>query len=91
MLTLSSRVTKNKDIPYRIIEREAVLVDVASGNVIQLSEVAAFIWEQIDGNNTTAGIIDSVSESFEVGKHKAEKDSLEFLNKLLEKGIISLI
>jgi len=90
MLALDTCVSKNGQVPWRIIEEEAVLVDVERGNVIQLNEVACFIWSQINGKKKIREIIDCVYASFEIDKGKAEKDTLEFLNELLKKRLIKL-
>lgn len=54
MLALDTCVSKNGHVPWRVIEEEAVLVDIERGNVIQLNEVACFIWSQIDGKKKFA-------------------------------------
>ncbi len=90
MLTSNSRVSKNDSVPWRIIEEEAVLVDVERGNVVQLNEVAAFIWSQIDSKRTAGEITECVYNSFEVNRDRAQKDTLELLNSLLEKNIIMI-
>lgn len=90
MLTVGSCVRKNNGVPWRIIEEEAILVDVERGNMIQLNEVAAFIWSEIDGRKTLREIIDCVCESFEVDRGRAAKDTGEFLQALLKKHLIRL-
>ncbi|MDD4940717.1 MAG: PqqD family protein [Candidatus Omnitrophica bacterium] len=88
MISPESRVSKKKSIPWRMIEEEAVLVDIDKGEVIQLDEVGARIWEAIDGSATVSGIIDTVCSEFEVDKDTATADVLEFLNELSERGAI---
>ena len=88
MLSPESRVSKKKSIPWRMIEEEAVLVDIDKGEVIQLDEVGARIWENIDGSATVSGIIDAVCSEFEVDKDTATADVLEFLNELSDRGAI---
>ena len=90
MLTLDTCIFKNDQVPWRIIENEAILVDVGQGNVMQLNEVGAFIWSQIDGKKTMGQVIDCVYDSFEIDKAQAQQDTLEFLKELLKKQIIKL-
>ena len=88
MINLDAHIIKNDNIPWRLIENEAVLVDVKRGNVMQMNEVGAFIWDNIDGKNTAGQIIDKVCSEFEVDKDKAKEDSLEFLNELIKREIV---
>lgn len=88
MLTLNSIVHRNEKIPCRLIENEGIIVDVEHNNIVQLNEVAAFIWKNIEKKKTVDKIVDCIYDSFEIEKKMAEKDTLDFLNKLLEKGFI---
>ncbi len=89
MLPLDTIISKNKRVPWRIIEGEAILVKVDSGEVIQLNEVAAEIWRMIDGQRKISGIITHICNSFDVEKKDAEKDTLDFLESLLDKNLIT--
>ena len=71
-----------------MIEREAILVDVGKGEVIHLNEVAAEIWDAIDGKKTINDIIKHICNIFSIDEKTAEKDVLEFIQKLLEKKLI---
>lgn len=88
MLPLDAVILKNAKVPWRIIEGEAVLVKVESGEVIQLNEVAAEIWRVIDGNKTISEIVDYIHGLFEVDKEQAKKDALEFVQSLLDKNLV---
>ena len=89
MLPLDTIISKNTRVPWRIIEGEAILVKVDSGEVIQLNEVAAEIWRMIDGQRKISGIITHICSSFEVDRKQAEKDTLDFLESLLDKNLIT--
>lgn len=88
MISLDSRVSRKKSIPWRMIEDEAVLVDIDRGEVIQLDEVGAQVWKDIDGNLSVGEIVSAVCSRFEVAKDTAAADILEFLNELSQKGAI---
>ncbi|MFC1658659.1 PqqD family protein [Candidatus Omnitrophota bacterium] len=90
MLNQEARIIKNDKVPWRIIEDEAILVDVRKGNVIQLNEVGAFIWNQIDGIQKICQIVDSICDSFQIDRETAKQDAVEFLSELLKRQIIKL-
>jgi len=88
MLSLETIFKKNDKVPWRVIEGEAILVKVDSGEVSHLNEVATEIWQAIDGQRKVSEIIKHIHDSFEVKREEAEKDTLEFLKALADKKII---
>ncbi len=88
MLKLNNRIIRNDRFPYRIIGEEVILVDVERGSIIQLNEIAAFIWNKLDTERKVVELIDCIYDSFEVEKERVKKDTLEFLNALLKKRLI---
>jgi hypothetical protein len=73
----------------RRIGDEYVLVPLAGrgadlDSILNLNRVAAFVWEQLDGTRTGADVVAAVIERFEVERERAEADTLELLDTLLE-------
>lgn len=73
----------------RRIADEFVLVPLVGrgaeiDGLYNLSRVGAFIWERLDGASSGAAIVASLVERFDVAPEQAERDYLEFLDKLLE-------
>ena len=73
---------------FRIIDNEAVILDLESGVYYSLNEVGATIWSLCDGNRSIKGITTAICEEFEVEKEMAEKDILELLNDLTREGLV---
>jgi hypothetical protein len=70
-------------------ETEAVLVIPARGKVKVLNDVGARIWQMVDGRHSVRDISAKICEEYEVGQAEAEQDTLDFLNDLAEREIIS--
>ncbi len=87
MLSMEDRIQREEKIPWRLIEGEAVLVNIEDGEVIHLNEVAAEIWTVIDGTRSVHEIIEHVNHEFEAERATIEKDVFDFLNKLIEKKV----
>lgn len=56
--------------------------------VITLSETAAFIYEQLETENSLDGIVQKVSEAYQVSKDVVYTDVQEVLRFLKDKGIV---
>ena len=87
----NSRIYRKRDIPWRIIEGEAIVVEVDKGEIIHLNEAGAEIWNVLDGKKTVSDIIKHIRSEFEVREEVAERDTLEFLGQLIDMGIVECV
>lgn len=89
-LAESAVLRKTENIPYRVIEGEAVLVNVKTHEVIHLNETGSFVWEAVDGVRTAGDIVRALLCEFEVDEAQARADVEEFAAGLIEKGLMSV-
>jgi len=78
---------KSDSIVSRKIADEFILVPIRQNvgdleSISTLNEVAARIWELIDGKIKVREIKDKIVEEFEVTPQRAQKDLIEYLNQL---------
>ena len=89
-MNLLEKVYKKSDsIVFRKIADEFILVPIRQNvgdleSISTLNEVAARIWELIDGKMKVREIKDKIVEEFEVTPQQAEKDLIEYLHQLKE-------
>ncbi len=87
-MSLLDKVYKKSDsIVFRKIADEFILVPIRQNvgdleSISTLNEVAARIWELIDGKMKVREIKDEIVEEFEVTPQQAEKDLIEYLKQL---------
>ncbi len=85
---LLDKVYKKSDsIVFRKIADEFILVPIRQNvgdleSISTLNEVAARIWELIDGKMKVREIKDKIVEEFEATPQQAEKDLIEYLKQL---------
>jgi CTP synthase (UTP-ammonia lyase) len=90
-----NKVYKKSDtVVYRKIADEFILVPIRQTvgdleSIYTLNEVAARIWELIDGKKKVGEIKEKIVEEFRVTPEEAEKDLLEHLQQL--EGIKAII
>ena len=88
MKSFLDKVYKKSDsIVFRKIADEFILVPIRQNvgdleSISTLNEVAARIWELIDGKMKVREIKDKIVEEFEVTPQQAEKDLIEYLKQL---------
>ena len=88
MFTVDSQFAKNEKIPWRLIEEEAILLDLDEGEVLRLNPVGAEIWNAIDGTRTVAEIVAHICHTFEVSQRTASRDVHRFLKHLLRHELV---
>jgi len=57
--------------------------------VLNLNEVAAFVWERLDGRTSGRQVVDAILASFEVTRARAEQDYLELVARLAGRDAIA--
>ena len=96
-MSSSQEIYRQDDsIVSRRIEDEVILVPIRQnvadlGSIYTLTEVGAYIWEQMDGQRTTAEILALIVEEFEVTEEEAGKDLMEFTEQLSSIGVITRV
>jgi hypothetical protein len=94
MVDLELRFKRNENFVFRKIGDEMILVPIKDnvgdmGYIYNFNELAAFVWENLDGKDRLLDMKNSIVEEFEVSAQQAEEDLCEFVDDLKEIGAIS--
>ena len=84
---LERRYQKNPDIVFRKIADKCILVPIKHNvgdleSIYTLNEVAARIWELLDGKRKIENIKEIIVKEFNVTSKEAEKDICELIREL---------
>jgi hypothetical protein len=86
--SLESKVQRQKDVAWRMIDGEAVIITPADSTMHTLNDVGTRIWELMTGTRTLREVAGVLCAEFEVDKDRAEKDTLWFAECLAKKGLV---
>ena len=86
-----SRLRRVPGIAWRVVEEEAILVNVRRDEVIHLDPVGSFIWSRMDGRAPLEEIAKALVEEFEVDLETAVDDILDFAGRLLRQGAAEVV
>ena len=79
-------------IPAEIIAAdladESVLLDMRSKRYFRLNKTASMIWRAIGDGATSAELLDSICERFEIDRDSARSELQTVCDDLLERGLI---
>ncbi len=81
---------RNKNIIWREVKGEAVLLDPQEGRYFGLTKVACSFWDKVDGERTTEEIIDLLTEEYEVEKGVLTRDINELIDSLESRKLLSI-
>jgi hypothetical protein len=92
-MNLERRFRKKENIASRSIADESFLVPVCGQpsdmqKIFILNSLAAFIWQQLDGERSIAELLNAIVEQFAVDREQARLDTVEFIGKLLEQNLL---
>ena len=82
-------LTRSPRTAYRIVDGEAVIVLPEEGTAHILNETGARIWELADGSKNISEIAEIICREFDVPLETALRDINEFMEKLVEKKMLS--
>ena len=88
MITVNDIPVQSQGFIIRKLGEETILISENGKNMHTLDEIGGFIWENIDGKNSISSITERICDEYDVNRSIAEKDILEFIEKLIEKELI---
>lgn len=87
-LDLSTKLTRSESIVFTSLDDTIVMMDVNEGHYYELDPVATRIWELIDAGSTVEAICDALVDQYEVDPQECRQDTLEFLERAAERGLV---
>lgn len=86
----SSILRPARDLRFRRIDDEAVVVRQRAGEVLVLNETAARLLELADGRSRVADWVEVLAAEYDVDREALERDVLAFTVDLAEQGMLEL-
>lgn len=87
-IDLSTKINRQRDVAWRLIDGEAVIITPADSTMHTLNDVGTRIWELLTGTRDLKDVAAMLSSEFEVERKRAEQDTLWFVECLAKKGLV---
>ncbi len=81
---------RNEVIKWRELGTDGILLHPGSGDYFEISETGLMIWQHVDGEKTIEEIIKDLSTQFDASYEDLARDSIEFIEELIGKGLVSV-
>ena len=94
MASLDTKYQRSPDVVAREILGEMILVPIRQDvgdmeSIFTLNDTAAYIWSQLDGEQTLGEIRDLVASEYQVSAEQAQADLLDLVSQLEDLKAIS--
>ena len=89
MLTLDSRFRSNDgECAAKVIDGEAVIINLQNGTYYSLDKAGAAVWEQVADGRTLADVIETLKARYEVDAERAQNDVQRLVGELLTERLL---
>jgi hypothetical protein len=83
-------LARSSQTAWRVYDGEAVIILGEDSTLNTLNPVGTLIWEAADGQTPVSAIVARICEEFEVERAQAERDATVFVDKLRQRGLLSV-
>lgn len=91
MLTLDADLHIPAHVSFSIVGQDAFLLNTQTNKYFSLEEVGARLWELLNDGQSLRDGYQVILGEYEIDPAQLEQDLLEFLNHLLENGLVEII
>jgi hypothetical protein len=84
---LSQSIAVPPDVIFRVLDDEAVLLNLKTGTYFGLDAVGTRIWQLLTEHRSLARVLDLLLEEYDVDRGPLEQDLLALVDQLCSKGL----
>jgi len=89
-VSLDASISIPDDVIFRELEGEAIILNLATGTYFGLDEVGTRVWMLLTESSSIRRVIDVMVGEYEVESAELERDVLELVSQLSDKGLVKL-
>jgi hypothetical protein len=90
MIDLTQRFDlDNKDVAAKVMDGEAVIINLASGVYYSMDKVGAFLWELIQSGHSLGQCVDALTRRYDADSGQVQADAMRLVQELVEEGLIT--
>ena len=90
MVELTERlVVDESSVAGKVMDGEAIIIDLSTGIYYSADKVGGFIWSQIEGGSALGDIVDAVCTQYVIDPDQAKADVFGFVSQLVDANLVS--
>ena len=89
-MNINSKITLSKNVFAQEIDDETIILDSVTQEYFSINEIGKVIWSLIEEKKNLEEIKAEMLDMYEVPEEQIEKDLLNFIQALEQKGLIKI-
>ena len=89
-MNIKSKITLSKNVFAQEIDEETIILDSETQEYFSINEIGKVIWSLIEEKKNLEEIKAEMLDMYEVPQEQLEKDLLNFIQALEQKGLIKI-
>ena len=81
--------TREQEVASKVIDGEAIIINLANGVYYSIDKVGAMIWDLLQAGHTLEQVIGAVTARYDVTREQAESDARELVGELVQENLVS--
>ena len=90
-MDMNTVITRNNEILASDMDGETVMMHIENGKYYNLGKTGGAIWSLLDEPIKIETLIEQLMDKFSVTREQCEQDTIPFLQKLIDNGLIQII
>jgi Coenzyme PQQ synthesis protein D (PqqD) len=91
MLTLNHCLRpRGEEIASKVIDGEAIIINLTSGIYYSMDKAGGFIWEMIETGQSLQGTLSAIVARYDVSQEQAQSDIEQLVNDLLQENLVTI-
>lgn len=86
-----TRIRRNPNLVFSEVDGEVVMLSVKNGEYYNLNEVSSRIWDELEAPRTFEELVTRLENTYEVSHETCVSETKTFLERTIEKGIITIV
>ena len=88
-MTMQTILVRKAEIMAADMNGSTVMMDIQTGKYYNLGEVGGVIWDLLEQPIAVETLIEKLLKKYSVPRGECEKDTVQFLQQLMSRGLVS--
>jgi hypothetical protein len=79
---------RNEEVAAKVIDGEAIIINLANGVYYSMDKVGAFVWDLLQAGYTLEEVITAVTARYDVSREQAASNVIELVHELVQENLV---
>jgi hypothetical protein len=91
MLTLQQRLSPCEEVAAKVIDGEAIIINLANGIYYSMDKVGGVIWEMLEAGHSLEEVIEATIRRYDVSREQAQADVERLATELAQENLLRVL